>query len=424
MKYLISVAFIFMCMAAKCQYAQPYNRLYNYHPDTTSVYSAKYAYNLSRITGMMSWIKERKMGCQDSIYILEMNKIHRKLETLRDSRVNFALMDDPINDLQNKLNKSWAENNKRTHPLELIHQEISKRKQDLTDKKALEIIEKLKANNYLQIEQEIEELLRQKPDRLNYYFIGLQYSLYVNRDTTQSLKYLNFVIDNQGKYTSPLLFNPLMMRADINMMRDSNQLVIDDLTKSLSSKPDLVLFVRRGNAYRTNMQYKEAVQDFRKALQMFDHHSYRQNMDSAIILNKAAWSQYLAGNYRQCVAAADSSLLLRPNDGYTYDTRGSGYYGLGEYDKCLADMNYSIRMNPSLANSWYIRGLVYIKQNNKDLACYNLTKAASLGCKDAVEAMKGVCAEDEIRKLENDRRFSSKSRSKTPVKVIGTNINF
>jgi len=108
---------------------------------------------------------------------------------------------------------------------------------------------------------------------------------------------------------------------------------------------------------------------------------------------------------------------LTPDNPYALDTRGSGYYGLGEYEKCIDDMTKSIGSSTELANSWYLRGLSYLKLNSPDKACADLTKAARLGMAKAAEAMKGLCHSAADTDVEKQRQFPSKKSSNNKSRI-------
>ena len=75
-------------------------------------------------------------------------------------------------------------------------------------------------------------------------------------------------------------------------------------------------------------------------------------------------------------------------------------------------MTKAIKLDYELANSWYLRGLSYLKLKRPDLACADLSKAAKLGVGEATEAMKGVCLPQADTDVESQGKFSNKKLSK------------
>ena len=60
------------------------------------------------------------------------------------------------------------------------------------------------------------------------------------------------------------------------------------------------------------------------------------------------------------------------------------------YDKSLKDLNKAIELKEN-DNSYFLRGLVYIKLGQKEKGCKDLSKSGELGNTDAYEKIKINC---------------------------------
>jgi len=63
--------------------------------------------------------------------------------------------------------------------------------------------------------------------------------------------------------------------------------------------------------------------------------------------------------------------------------RGIAYYNIDSLKKALDDFNFSLQKNFALSDSYYWRGLIYIRYNMKSEGCNDLNKARELGDPDA-----------------------------------------
>jgi hypothetical protein len=70
--------------------------------------------------------------------------------------------------------------------------------------------------------------------------------------------------------------------------------------------------------------------------------------------------------------------------------RGRVYYELGQYEKCIWDMEKSISIQEN-EYAYYWRGLARIKLDAFGDGCGDLEKAKSLGSTDAEQAIEEYC---------------------------------
>lgn len=64
--------------------------------------------------------------------------------------------------------------------------------------------------------------------------------------------------------------------------------------------------------------------------------------------NLLAWFYYESKqDFEKALDYANKALICNPKDGDSLDTRANIYNAIGEYDKALADINYSIELSPT-----------------------------------------------------------------------------
>jgi len=409
----ILIIFILCSLGAKGQLVRIQGRPLNFQPDTTSVYSAKYAWNLSRIANMMKWIERNRLGCTDSVFVNQIDAKYRELTIYNASRLNYSLMDKQINQLGITLDKMWDEYQQRNSPEGLIKKEILSGNPDMTDNLVLDGIQLRDSdkqdNAYLNFKKAVEK----EPSRLSYYYFLIMGELNFKRDTTKALEYLEKVIClSKGKKIS--VFEPYLQRAMLYTNRKQYNPAIDDCNQALEKEPNnLQVLYYRAFIKHEMKDYEGSNVDYNQVLTNLCDRPFPCAADSALMLNNIGWNYYLLKEYQLCVEYADKSLMLNPDAPYTLDTRGSGYFGLGKYEKCINDMTRVIGFEPELANSWYLRGLSWLKLDRKEKACADLTQAAALDIVEATDAKKGLCPPTINTEIEEQRKFQ---KSKPTVK--------
>ena len=407
-KGLILILLITCCLGLKGQVVMNSGGNYNYQSDTTSIYSGKNVWNLSRIVNMIKWIEGNRRGRTDSVYMSKMNAICGELKFLRDSHVNYAVLDKQINLLNNKQENAWKEYYKRTSPYGIIRNEILSKKPDETDLLVLDGIKFLEEDEPVKAYQNFKNAIEKDSTRLNNYYFVIMVEMEINGDTVKALESINNVIKkSHGLAISH--FNPFLLRAWIYGTRKQYIAAFQDLNQVLNKDPyNLDALLNRGNVKTELKDFAGSVSDYQQVLKCFQFKPFRVNMDSAMIFNGIGWNYYLSKDYKLCLEYAGKSLSLRPDDPYTLDTRGSGYYGLGEYEKCIDEMTKAIGIDPDLENSWYLRGMSNLKLNRKNKASADLSKAAGLGNVEAADAIKENCLLPSGTDVENQKQFSNK----------------
>lgn len=104
--------------------------------------------------------------------------------------------------------------------------------------------------------------------------------------------------------------------------------------------------------------------------------------------NNKAYCLVEQGKYNEALPFVNEALKIEKNTSFIWDTRGEIYYHLKQYKKCIDDMTKSINIKigeTSHDNSYYYRGLAYIKLGKKAIGIKDIKKSAELGKKEATE---------------------------------------
>jgi serine/threonine protein kinase len=100
--------------------------------------------------------------------------------------------------------------------------------------------------------------------------------------------------------------------------------------------------------------------------------------------SSASWLQqgdtlFVAGRYKEALAAYNRALLINPNDAFVYSGRSLILYKLKRYSEGLAACDYAIQLDPSFAPPYHTRGLILEKLGRLKEANLAFEKARALG---------------------------------------------
>jgi tetratricopeptide (TPR) repeat protein len=108
------------------------------------------------------------------------------------------------------------------------------------------------------------------------------------------------------------------------------------------------------------------------------------------VYNNKAYSLIELKKFNEALPFVTKALEMDKTENYIWDTRGELYYNIGEYEKSINDMNEAIKIQKN-GNSYYYRGLSYLKIGNKSKACSDLSKAGEMGISNAYIIIKEKC---------------------------------
>lgn len=102
----------------------------------------------------------------------------------------------------------------------------------------------------------------------------------------------------------------------------------------------------------------------------------------AMSYNNRAYDFVKLQKYNEALPLVNKAIELDNTVSFIWDTRGELYYHLGEYEKCIEDMDKAISITEgetSYGNSYYYKGLAKLKLQKKSEARLDLKKALKYG---------------------------------------------
>ena len=133
---------------------------------------------------------------------------------------------------------------------------------------------------------------------------------------------------------------------------------ISDLTDLLQTKPDDVeALENRGLAFQALDDYQHAIGDFGRVteLQPASATGFRERCWA-----RAAWNRDLDDALEDC----DHALSLKPGDALALDARCFVEFRKTAYAAVVSNCSAALASNPSLASSYYLRGVVRRKSGD------------------------------------------------------------
>ncbi len=140
----------------------------------------------------------------------------------------------------------------------------------------------------------------------------------------------------------------------------------------LNDKPaDYIALYYRGLYLSRQLKYTEAIKDYLKIIEI-------GKRNSGIYNNLGFW--YIKVNdLRKAENNLSVALQFNATHPYALDNFGHLKYLKGNYKMALELINKSLEIDPSNSYGYKNRALVYIRNNQKELALEDLKKASSLG---------------------------------------------
>jgi tetratricopeptide (TPR) repeat protein len=145
----------------------------------------------------------------------------------------------------------------------------------------------------------------------------------------------------------------------------------DDLTGAIELKPDYAeAYFRRGLKNDLSNNRAAALRDYNKAIELAPKF-IDAYMARAVL-------HLLAGKGPLAIADYTKVIELKP-DGESYYVRGNSYLEIGEYEKAVADLTRSIKLDPTYYWSYKQRAKAYRQLKRFRLAEADELKAAEIG---------------------------------------------
>lgn len=110
----------------------------------------------------------------------------------------------------------------------------------------------------------------------------------------------------------------------------------------------------------------------------------------ATVYNNKAYCLVELGNLEQALPLVNKALTLDKTESYIWDTSGELNYRLGQFQKCIDDMDNALMIQKN-NNSYFYRGLAKIKLGKKNEGCEDPKSSQELGKKEAFLELGKYC---------------------------------
>ncbi len=142
-------------------------------------------------------------------------------------------------------------------------------------------------------------------------------------------------------------------------------------------------FVRSGNQKENQKDYKGALADFNKALEIEPG-----NVDA---LYYRGYIKFQLQDYASAIADYDAAAEKDSVDAEIFYGRGNAKFDLKNYKGAIEDYNKAIYLDPTDVDSYYNRAIAKYKTGERESACKDLMMAKKLGDKTAEDVMRELC---------------------------------
>lgn len=197
--------------------------------------------------------------------------------------------------------------------------------------------------------------------------------------------------------------------------------VLDELNLVLEMDSSFVTslaYFRRGLIKFKKEEYKLAIEDFKENVKMksdskdayyniaLSYHRLKENDSTLHYLEKTIkidekyekayylkWMIYKAEkNNEKAIEALNQLERINPKKEEVLLNKAQIYFSQKDWKNTITTLNKAIKVNPKNKNSFLIRGICFINTQNKEKACSDWKKAASLGEKRALEFIQNYCS--------------------------------
>lgn len=152
--------------------------------------------------------------------------------------------------------------------------------------------------------------------------------------------------------------------------------------KALTANPENTdALFRRAMTRSANGDREGAIRDYDEIIRL-EKSAKPTIYKMSTIYNNKAYCLVQLGNLEQALPLVTKALELDQTESYIWDTRGELNYKLGQFQKCIDDMDNALIIKKN-NNSYFYRGLAKIKLAKKTEGCEDLKLSQELGKKEA-----------------------------------------
>jgi tetratricopeptide (TPR) repeat protein len=266
-------------------------------------------------------------------------------------------------------------------------------------------------NDSANAEKEFSEAIRLNPKKAEYY-ISRSYTHTDDKWVDKAIDDLSTAIKVDPKSTeawsSRAFWYEIRGETD-KAISDYNELIALTAGNKVENSN---AYAARGRVYYSDLDYSKAIEDYNKAIELnsrnFGAYSSRafaysnvgeyyksiedrtflitNNQNLASNYNSRAFQYYYIGRYNDALADINKAIAIDPNPNF-YDTRGTIYRAMENFDKAISDYSEAIRLDSNNAIFWMNRSLAYYWKNNNSAAMNSDQNTAfRISTRDAAQA--------------------------------------
>ncbi len=165
--------------------------------------------------------------------------------------------------------------------------------------------------------------------------------------------------------------------------QNNYEATIKNASNSINCNPNISyeIYLYRGlsnselNNYEiSNFDYQFLIDNFTKI--------NKTTSELATLYNNIGYNQIKMKNYSEAYKNIEKALILDENLSFIWDSKGELQFMKSDFTGSIKSMTKAISINSNSENSYYIRGLSYLKIGKLIEGCNDLKKAKELGVKE------------------------------------------
>lgn len=212
--------------------------------------------------------------------------------------------------------------------------------------------------------------------------LAMGYQKLEARELNEAISFFSQVLRESPRDTSALSG---IIRANLlaENLKEA-QRYIDIAIREHPSNPEF--FLRRGILNNMRGQYRRAVTDFTKALELSSG-----SRDIQIYINRGI-AHMQDENYTDAIADFTDALEINPRNASALSSRAFASYRMGNFSESVNDYNKAIDLNPENAMNYYNRGMSHLRAGDRAKACPDFHQACSRGNVNACRMIMTECS--------------------------------
>lgn len=325
---------------------------------------AAYDQNKNYIDALINWIYELKSQANETQFISSMDSYYKKLRSFDGE--DLSVMSNQIRAVELGIKEEIDKYNTRA-------------KEANNPSKYWEAgIENMKNEEFTSAIQNFSKVIQLSPDfEGGYFYRGYAYAQNNNyyAAITDLSKYIEMSPNDPKGYYH---------RGWAKYYQSDFMGSLSDFNKQIELEPTSAIgYYNRGSAKSGLKDEYGAISDYTKAIEL--------DPTFSMAYNNLGWAKFNLKKYKEALVDVNRAIELDNANFVAYDSRAEIKFNLNDFKGCIEDADFAISLNPSLDNSYFLKGRSYYRLGNKEAACINWSKAGELGKSEAYEYISKYC---------------------------------